>query len=460
MTATPQNIQKLNAYPEFRTPAGINTVIQAVTNNQPPQGLTPRQTARFTEKFLNGDWNVVQGRLRYQPNLPNGALPLNLRVALPAQRNQFMSGIWNDRGRGLGIGLQAFYKQVSKSYLNIQKTHTDAFLKSKGDYQIQKTPKKVVVSPIVAKQPNERWGMDLIEMGNKYVLTVVDFFSGYVWARTLSDKTAPLVRGKLNQIIASPFPTGSGGVYPTILQSDQGGEFKGEVSEWSNMHNVRRVRTSSYTPISNGKVERMNREIRKKMKAGYIRNNNRTWEANLPSYIRNINSQNNSTTDISAYELYVAGFQPLLNALPAHENDNTPRERSALQRNYLNVRAVRLQGQPVPDYNVGDLVRVNMASLSNAYRKKVKDNRINTLAVHWSPVVSEVVSVIPPTGNRIRNKYTVRVGPPNGGPPNAQSPMFLKGNTPWELFGNQLTLAGDVVSINPKNIPRADFLNR
>ena len=114
----------------------------------------------------------------------------------------------------------------------------------------------------------------------------------------------------------------------------------------------------------------------------------------------------------------------------------------------------------MPDYNVGDLVRVNMASLSNAYRKKVKDNRINTLAVHWSPVVSEVVSVIPPTGNRIRNKYTVRVGPPNGGPPNAQSPMFLKGNTPWELFGNQLTLAGDVVSINPKNIPRADFLNR
>ena len=72
--------------------------------------------------------------------------------------------------------------------------------------------------------------MDLIEMGNKYVLTVVDFFSGYVWARSLSDKTAPLVRDKLNQIIAAPFPTGSGDVYPTILQSDQGGEFKGEVS--------------------------------------------------------------------------------------------------------------------------------------------------------------------------------------------------------------------------------------
>ena len=72
--------------------------------------------------------------------------------------------------------------------------------------------------------------MDLIEMGNKYVLTVVDFFSGYVSARSLSDKTAPLVRDKLYQITAAPFPTGSGGVYPTILQSDQGGEFKGEVS--------------------------------------------------------------------------------------------------------------------------------------------------------------------------------------------------------------------------------------
>jgi hypothetical protein len=50
-----------------------------------------------------------------------------------------------------GIGLQAFCYQVALSYLNIQKKYTDEFLRSKGNYEIQKLQFKKVVRPIISK---------------------------------------------------------------------------------------------------------------------------------------------------------------------------------------------------------------------------------------------------------------------------------------------------------------------
>ena len=54
-----RNIKQINAYPEFQTPADINTVKNAVMNNQVPNILNPQQAVRFTQKFLNNEWSVV-----------------------------------------------------------------------------------------------------------------------------------------------------------------------------------------------------------------------------------------------------------------------------------------------------------------------------------------------------------------------------------------------------------------
>ena len=54
-----RNLKVINAYPEFRTTAGINQVKNAVIAGNPPAGLTPEQTARFNQKFLGGEWVVV-----------------------------------------------------------------------------------------------------------------------------------------------------------------------------------------------------------------------------------------------------------------------------------------------------------------------------------------------------------------------------------------------------------------
>jgi len=485
---TARNLKSINAYTEFRTDAGIDIVRAAVAAGNPPAGLTPARSARFTARYLNNDWVVSNlpalvppgshglNRLRYRPQLANGTPPIDLVVAYSDERTPFMTAVWNDRRRGYGVGLQAFYYQVATSYLNIQKIYTDDFLTGKGDYQIQKTPQRKVIAPIVTQHPNERWGMDLIDMGigpitqriRRYILTVVDFFSGYVWARHIQVNDGATIQAALNNICNSNPPLGSGQTYPTTLQSDNGVEFNNAtLVAWAGLHNVNHIFTQSYTPQSNGKTERKNREIRKKIKAGYLRNNNKAWTQFLQDYVANINAQVSSRSQrmrpMSSNQLWQPGHPPFPGPLgPVNNASLTPRRAAIINRQFLEQRAARWTHGALPTFQVGDNVRVDMFSLSTAYRRLVKQHEQNKLAVNWSPVVSTVIQVFPRFGQRRRELYAITVGTINGLPPalGILGPAYQKANgTVWLFAGNQLTKAGDRVHLNPKTIPRADFIN-
>lgn len=473
-----RNLKQINAYPEFRTIAGINLVRTAVQNNMAPGGLTPTQSARFNQKFLNGDWVVVgvplnkraipghgNPRLKYRPN-PK----INLLVAYPDEREIYLNRIWKNRQRGFGVGLQAFYIQVALTHLNIQRKYTDDFLKSKGNYQIQKTPITKVIKTIKTKTVNERWGMDLIDMSvgasHRYIFTVVDYFSGYLFTRRLTNRTSQTIVNNLNDIINSNLPDGSGGTTPETLQSDSGPEFQnGIMNAFTNANGITHIFTTTYNPKSNGKVERKNREVRKKIKAGFIRQNRNYWNANmLRDYTININSQPNLESKLRPLDLYTSGYNPpgALGTNTPLNNDNTQAQLNTINRHYQNTRAVRLTHGALPRFDVGDLVRVHLFALSTDYRRKIKEHTgTNKFAIHWSPVVSRVVQVYPSNGvDRLREMYSITVGPTTGNPPPAnQNDPLMRGAVPFLFSGNQLTLAGDRTTLAPRTIPRADAMN-
>ena len=97
--------------------------------------------------------------------------------------------------------------------------------------------------------------MDLAEFpestdGHKYLLTVVDIFSGFVILRALKDKKAETVAQQLWAICAL-FGL------PQIIQSDNGTEFKNEIiSAFVKLVNSKRRLTAPYNPRCDGKVER------------------------------------------------------------------------------------------------------------------------------------------------------------------------------------------------------------
>jgi len=476
-----RNIKQINAYPEFQTAADINAVKNAVLNNQVPNILNPQQAVRFTQKFLNNEWNVVNVPLnQITQNHPNPRLVYNpnanisLVVTYPDERNTIMARIYNENRRGLGVGLSAFYNQILLTHLNIQKRYTDNFLRSKGNYQIAKTPVRKVVRPITAKVPNERWMMDLIDMRSqiqqRYILTVVDVFSNYLFATIILNKTGQTIVQRLQNFHnRTLLQGGSQGIYPRLLQSDQGSEFKNDDMEvFANQNNIKQVFSSSYAPKSNGKVERMNRQIRKKIKALHIKNNNNRLTGNqLSDIVKNINSQVNSRTKMRPIDLYENTYNPVFNDNnPVQfDNDNTQDELQQLNREVQNQRKQTLMNSSrIRDYQVGDLVRLNMKYLSEEYRKTYKDKKnINRIAIHFSPMICMIDRVYNPNNrSRLFREYSLRVPFNNGNAiPNLNTPIWTRGNTdiPILVEGQYLVPAGDAVSINPKTINKVNTIN-
>jgi IS30 family transposase len=139
----------------------------------------------------------------------------------------------------------------------------------------------------MSSSPNERWGIDCINLvsfasgnggndrGWKFILTVVDYFSRKCWLRGLKSQTAINVRNALINIVAETK------TYPRIVQADNGSEFRAETSEWFKEHNIKYIKTLSYSPESNGLVEGTNKKVRKVLREIMIRTNSRNWYSYL-----------------------------------------------------------------------------------------------------------------------------------------------------------------------------------
>ena len=184
-------INVLNRLPEFKTREGIQGIIRFLQNGElPATANTAWKKRRYKQRFGDGSgFHIRDG------NLFNGEREVIVPVI--AARTHAVQRIYNDEKKGLGVGEHAFFHQVSESYLNIPKKFTDGFLNRQGDVKVATVPRRTPMS-IITHRPNERWGCDLINMrmypsnrngGKEYIMTVVDYFSGKVWARGIANRS-------------------------------------------------------------------------------------------------------------------------------------------------------------------------------------------------------------------------------------------------------------------------------
>lgn len=135
--------------------------------------------------------------------------------------------------------------------------------KSKLYQQINlKFGNKALIRPIRAKAVMDRLQIDLVSMNAyateyrgtlyRYVLSLLDVFSRFVFLRPLETKSPKEIAPHLKEIFLQH---GS----PKILQSDCGKEFFGEVKKLMRTTGVKIVKSRPYHPQSQGKVERCHR---------------------------------------------------------------------------------------------------------------------------------------------------------------------------------------------------------
>ena len=132
----------------------------------------------------------------------------------------------------------------------------------------------------------ERHQVDLVDMINeevevngksyRYILTLQDIFSRYLWLRPLSRKSSSSVAFELKQIYREHGP-------PKILQCDRGGEFRRHVIKANQKIGVKIVNSRAYHPQSQDKVERSHRMLRDKIRYDILRRGS-NWVENLSDY--------------------------------------------------------------------------------------------------------------------------------------------------------------------------------
>ena len=428
-------LNKINRYPELQSIAGYNdlynyldTLQTTGAHHYPAYINTLAKQLRWRQKYEHFFSGPFPGRvIYYRPNTPIPALPpgpvgplvaageLNLIVCLIARFERACNDIVNNL-HYTPTGINSFYKVVCSKYIAIPKMFVVEYLKKQVDYQIGQSYHKVQNAFVMAKTSNERWAMDLIDMRRypnmyhmQYILNIVDYFSKKVMARPIRDRTAIEVRNAFQAICLQV------NSYPHILVSDNGGEFRGALDVFINAHNlvappnqrINHIFTTTYSPTSNGLVERLNAELRRKLRMGCIRTTSRSWVPQLDNYVNSINMQVPSRGKFSPNQLFQAGYVPpannLVNFYQKPKDTSTRDEKD----NYVKANQIRRAARQMikntkrsPNYNfqVGDFVRVKLLALMTEMRRRKKntfDEKYS--AIKYSLFVFRIHSIVDAT---------------------------------------------------------------
>ena len=167
---------------------------------------------------------------------------------------------------------------------------------------------KAPLRPIKASKVQERHQVDLVSMASmpvtidgetfKYIMSVIDIFSRFVFLRPLQTKESAEVAEHLLEIYNEHGP-------PEILQSDQGTEFKGVVKLVCESLNVRIIKSSAYSPQTQGKDERSHRTWKEKVKFDIVSGDELNWVQYLSECQKLYNeSPHSSLGFITPFEVY------------------------------------------------------------------------------------------------------------------------------------------------------------
>ncbi|XP_078693322.1 uncharacterized protein LOC144923020 [Branchiostoma floridae x Branchiostoma belcheri] len=160
---------------------------------------------------------------------------------------------------------------------------------------------KAPLTPIRAENILQRRQIDLTDLSSyqmmennrlfKYALTSVDVFSRYETIHPLETKSALGVATQMFRM-----STGFGGHLGTctIVQSDNGTEFKDKVEELLKLQNTELIHSSPYHPESQGKVERQQKTWKKRLLYD-VRKGQTNWVTQLSGYANLHNSSPHST---------------------------------------------------------------------------------------------------------------------------------------------------------------------
>ena len=186
-------------------------------------------------------------------------------------------------------GLSSIKKLSEASGVNTKKVKE--WLKAQPTYTLHKMArKKYPTRQYVVHDVDEQWQADLADValiagennGYRFILTVIDIFSRYAWARPLKTKRGVEVAAAFKDIFDE-------GRIPKRIQTDQGKEFENrEVRNLFQQHNIELFSVKSAYKAA--MVERFNRTLKTKLWKYFTANLNQNWTKVLQDVVETYNN--------------------------------------------------------------------------------------------------------------------------------------------------------------------------
>lgn len=260
-----------------------------------------------------------------------------------------------------GCGSRVLYNKLKEIYTGFT---GQAIIKIlyKSKYYHKQYPRftnKAKPKTITENEPGKRWQIDIINMQGQrvsfegstynYILQIVDVFSRYIMPKPLKTKTASEVAKALEDVLMN-------NLAPDIIQCDNGLEFKGNpVKRFLNKYKIKMINSRPYHPQSQGKCERSNQVIKKKILFATQRKRGFNWVNGLQDIAYSINtSVKRVLGGLTPFEAYYGRSHLFTN------ERRTPRQikKTIKKANRIFYRRQINNAKPPSKYKVGERVLV------------------------------------------------------------------------------------------------------
>lgn len=317
-----------------------NAITCFLTTGDVPKGLSYHQLYAFKKKARMFRLHARTKKLYFEKRIV--IKEENVKKTIDDYYYSATTGFW---------GRDKMYSILNQTFYGITKATIADYLKNQELNQVTTPQKKYrVTHPIICAYPNERWQIDLIDAyypslnGIKYHMNIVDHHTKYAWSFPLKDKSSSTVADNLKSLFDK-------GYKPDILQSDNGKEFLGEVSDLCDKYKVNQINSLPYTPTSQGLVERFNKTLKGLIQKYMMNNQTKVYFNVMDNLVYNYNHSVHSTTGLTPDDAYM-------------------QEKKVDMQKVIKKANKMIKDEDTTDIKKGDYVRVSMFNPKSKLVKK------------------------------------------------------------------------------------------
>ena len=208
-------------------------------------------------------------------------------------------------------GVNRLYRSLKEEGRPQTKAQIEEFLSNQNTYTLHKEKRhKFPRNRIITLYVDQQWAADLADMsayarsnsGNRFILTVIDVFSKYLWLRVLKNKKPESVTTAFESILKE-------GRVPTRLRTDRGTEFLNrKFAELLKTYNITHL-TSTNKTYKAATVERVQRTLKGRMFRFFTRIGSHRYIDRVNDFVSGYNNSYHRTIKMTPIQALTADRQ-------------------------------------------------------------------------------------------------------------------------------------------------------